>query len=305
MANIPTADHRHVTKKIRMKYENYRQLQKSKCRRSQTQIQKENDFQQSLDDLFDIAHADALNIIRINEDKIFLQAQREKGRRGYMSSIDKEYSKKQSEKRRREEAIEKQIKKEDMRKNLDVSVILSDSSTRNSSSEEDPGTSKMTTKRSRKASEHKSTKIVSQDLVMALDRAKISDRQATIVVAATASSLGHEIDNITLSRSSLRRKRMQIREDIANAIKLSFEPNLPLTVHWDGKFIPDLLNDVDVERLPIIVSGGGKSKLLAVPKLEFGTGENIAKAVIEALDDWGLRNRVRAMCLRDCLKRLL
>ena len=147
-----------------------------------------------------------------------------------------------------------------------------------------------------KASEHKSTKVVSQDLVMALDRAKISDRQATIVVAATASSLGHEIDNITLSRSSIRRKGMQIREDIANAIKLSFEPNVPLTVHWDGKFILNLLNDVDAERLPIIVSGGGKSKLLAVPKLESGTGENIAKAVIEALDDWGLRNRVRAMC---------
>ena len=131
-----------------------------------------------------------------------------------------------------------------------------------------------------KASEHKSTKVVSQDLVMALDRAKISDRQATIVVAATASSLGHEIDNITLSRSSIRRKGMQIREDIANAIKLSFEPNVPLTVHWDGKFILNLLNDVDAERLPIIVSGGGKSKLLAVPKLESGTRENIAKAVI-------------------------
>ena len=43
-----------------------------------------------MQNLFDIAHADALTIIRIQEDRDFLLAQREPGRRGYMGSVDKE-----------------------------------------------------------------------------------------------------------------------------------------------------------------------------------------------------------------------
>ena len=42
-----------------------------------------------LDDLFDISHANALNMIVLQEDKDFLLTQREKGRRGYMRSVDK------------------------------------------------------------------------------------------------------------------------------------------------------------------------------------------------------------------------
>ena len=44
---------------------------------------------ESLDDLFDIAHRDALTLIKIEEESIYLQAQREKGRRGTMGSVDR------------------------------------------------------------------------------------------------------------------------------------------------------------------------------------------------------------------------
>ena len=52
----------------------------------------------TLDELFDIAHNahdNALNIMTIREDKDFLIAQREKGRKGSMSSVDTTLQKKE------------------------------------------------------------------------------------------------------------------------------------------------------------------------------------------------------------------
>ena len=45
------------------------------------QCQKEKDFKDDLDNLFDMAHQDALDMITIEEDKEFLIARRKKGRR--------------------------------------------------------------------------------------------------------------------------------------------------------------------------------------------------------------------------------
>ena len=48
-----------------------------------------------LDDLFDIAHADALKTIKIEEDKLFLISQRKKGRPGSMSGGDRKLLKRE------------------------------------------------------------------------------------------------------------------------------------------------------------------------------------------------------------------
>lgn len=48
---------------------------------------KRNEFSETIDDLFDIAHADALNIMRIEDDNQFLIKQREKGRPGCMIGV--------------------------------------------------------------------------------------------------------------------------------------------------------------------------------------------------------------------------
>lgn len=45
-------------------------------------------FKDSLNDLFDITHRDALSLVIIEEDTLFLEAQRERGRRGTMGGID-------------------------------------------------------------------------------------------------------------------------------------------------------------------------------------------------------------------------
>ncbi|KAG0728480.1 hypothetical protein GWK47_032372 [Chionoecetes opilio] len=57
----------------------------------------------------------------------------------------------------------------------------------------------------------------------------------------------------------------------------------------------DLTTKENVERLPILVSGNGTVQLLNVPKLPSGTGSERAKAVVGALKDWDLTERISGM----------
>ena len=53
-----------------------------------------------------------------------------------------------------------------------------------------------------------------------------------------------------------------------------------------------LLDKELVDRLPVIVSRAGVSKLLRVPKIPAGIGDAQASAVVQALEEWGLTDRV-------------
>ena len=74
---------------------NFIKNKNNKTKRSQIHIDKENKFSENLDDLMDIAHQNALDMIIIEEDKLFLIAQREDGRRGYMSEVDTDLAEKE------------------------------------------------------------------------------------------------------------------------------------------------------------------------------------------------------------------
>ena len=63
-------------------------MQRNASRHTLAQKKRKTKFIDVLDDLFDIAHANALQLIKIEEDREFLIAQREKRRRGCLGSID-------------------------------------------------------------------------------------------------------------------------------------------------------------------------------------------------------------------------
>lgn len=66
-------------------------------------------------------------------------------------------------------------------------------------------------------------------------------------------------------------------------------------VHWDGKIVPDLTGRTSkVDRIAVLVSYDGTAKFLAVPKIQSGTGENIAKAIYSVLVDWNIADKVVA-----------
>lgn len=111
-ARIPTQDKAHCVKKLKKLYETLRNLEKSNKKTSEQCRKKERDFDESLDNLFDIAHAEALNIIKIEEDKQFLLLQREKGRVGCMIGVDKKLSQTEKRKEERERKLSERKRKE-------------------------------------------------------------------------------------------------------------------------------------------------------------------------------------------------
>lgn len=97
----PTMNNYNITSKIEKEFMNWCALQKGKSRRSQPQIKKEV-FKDRLIDLFHVSHSNALQIIKIDEDKKFLLAQREKGRKGCTIGIDRNLEKQELRKNQRE-----------------------------------------------------------------------------------------------------------------------------------------------------------------------------------------------------------
>lgn len=70
---------------------------------------------------------------------------------------------------------------------------------------------------------------------------------------------------------------------------------MPLTVHWDGKIIPNNVTGKKEERLPILVTGEGTSKLLTVATLPNGKAEVGTEAIAAAVEDWDLTDNLVAM----------
>lgn len=87
-ARIPTQDPSNIMKKLKKLYEDLRTLEKSKNRKSDLCRKRERDFEDKLNNLFDIAHANAMSLMKIQEDKDFLLLQRKSGRPGCMMGVD-------------------------------------------------------------------------------------------------------------------------------------------------------------------------------------------------------------------------
>ena len=139
-------------------------------------------------------------------------------------------------------------------------------------------------------------KVVTPELVATMDHVKMTDREATHVLGATAHALGQDVGQMAISRSAIRRARVKFREDRAKYIPENFASDASLVLHWDGKILPDITGREKVDRLPILVSGNGNEQLISVPKLPSGTGKAIAEAVVAAVQEWGIENKIGAMC---------
>lgn len=183
-----------------------------------TEIHKrrEHDFQMNLDNLFDIAHADALQMIKIEEDKVFLQQQREPGRQGCLAGVDQKLSGKEDRARQRKIDEEKRRLKA-------TSIPESSSSYDYSPLDQSPTSSVLSdrsldepaltlpvapqvtvVKRGRKD-------FISPKLVAALDRCQLSTRDSVYVLQATIEALDLNIDDYPVNKSSIQRIRTQTR----------------------------------------------------------------------------------------------
>lgn len=142
----------------------------------------------------------------------------------------------------------------------------------------------------------KKRKVLTSGLLSALDRTATSNEAAAHIIAETTLGLGHSLDEIVMSPSTIRRSRVKHRTKFTANLKreLHFAPYLE--AHFDGKILKDIVGKEKVDRFPVVVTGLETSHLLGVPKLRSGTGVNQADAVIEVLSEWNVQNRIKSMC---------
>ncbi|KAL4141736.1 hypothetical protein QTP88_004317 [Uroleucon formosanum] len=217
----------------------------------------------------------ALDIIKIEIDRQFLLSQREKGRIGCM-----------------------------LERTVDSEIICSTSSDSDSDAGENisnkslniGNTSEFLDLHTFQSRGKKN--FITPKLAIALDRCKISNRDAVHILTATVEAFGIHVNDLILNRTSINRIRQRLRKDRTDQLRKEFNTSEvgPVVVHWDGKLLPDLTGKELVDRLPVIVSYKKFEKLLNVPKLISGTGQNQAEAVFHALEEWGLIDHVQALC---------
>jgi len=78
----------HAVEQLEELVKKWEAVKKNKARRTVTQVANEKAFCQTVNDLFDVAHQEALQMIKIEEDRQFLLAQCEHGREGCMTGFD-------------------------------------------------------------------------------------------------------------------------------------------------------------------------------------------------------------------------
>jgi hypothetical protein len=292
-ARIPTVTEKSIGRKVVALFLMWKGLKKNCTRTTDTQRKKEETFCDELGDLFDVAHPKAMQLLTIEEDRAFLAAQREKGRRGVMAGVDKKIA---CSIKRREESKSKQSLQQNQANSALENVELASSpeteaQSLSSSSTSSPAISPVVSSTKRKRA---TLKVITPELSSTLDRTGISHRSALRIVSATAASLGHDPMELVLNYETMRTSRATHRSRIAKEIKQNFQPSEVLTVHWDGKIMPDEQGG-SVDRIAILVSGINTEKLLGVPKLLSGTGQAIATAVSAALEEWDMSENVSAL----------
>ena len=194
-ARIPMIRKDHAVTKVEKLYSVYTSLKRGKDRRSTPQTQKEDDFTNDMKNLFDIASANALIVMTKEEDKQFLVAQREPGRRGTMGSADVKLAKKEKLYLKRKQVEECRIIQKKRRSELDPFSSLELESSSTSESENDDKKSRMTadSEMANTSKPQRATKtILTQPLSMALDRTKVTDRAANFILTETARSVGSD-----------------------------------------------------------------------------------------------------------------
>ncbi|KAG7165343.1 hypothetical protein Hamer_G007156 [Homarus americanus] len=298
-AHIPTQRVDSCARKLSKLYHQYQMLKVNRNRQRESDIMKEQVFQADIEKLFDIATKDAMMTMVNLEDKKFLTMQRESVQSCSMASIDKELASLETRRQQRKEKESMAKARYEAREEFNKTgqAFHYDPSSSSSSSEEEyqpsapiPSSSGAPPlKRSRK------TDIIKSPVVIeAMDRTNLSDRNAVFVAGAVAQALGHDIADMSFSRSTIRRYRASGRKQAAETDRKSFSPDEPLLLHWDGKLLPDVQNTT-ASRIAIVVTFNGQEKLLGVPKKERETGEAQAEACLEAIKSWNVEKLVKGL----------
>ncbi|KAL4141875.1 hypothetical protein QTP88_004430 [Uroleucon formosanum] len=137
--------------------------------------------------------------------------------------------------------------------------------------------------------------IMTPRLCAALDKCKVSDRDAVHLLSAFIESVSLDPALYVINRTSIKNARQSAREENAENVRSDFlNLNVDFSIiHWDGKVLSDSTGPGKVDRLPIIVTGPNFEQLLGVPQIPSGTGLEMSSAIFDTLEKWSLLDKVQ------------
>ena len=104
------------------------------------------------------------------------------------------------------------------------------------------------------------------------------------------SSVEGDPSKLSLSYTTTQRYRVETVNTIAEKIKENWAPPSIANLHWDGKLMDTLDGASKQERLPVLISGVGGTKLLGVPAIPYKSteknGDLIAGASSQLIREW-------------------
>ena len=129
------------------------------------------------------------------------------------------------------------------------------------------------------------------------DRLGLSVRERCMMAASVVNTLGEDINNTNISKSSAWRRTKEERLKLASSVKADFQKPDKLVVHWDGKILK-IKGDKESNRVCVYITGIGPAdpkKLLGVPETVDGTGMAEFEVVKAELVKWGIKDEVSGM----------
>ena len=140
----------------------------------------------------------------------------------------------------------------------------------------------------------------SPQVVSAATRNKITPTALSAAITTVIDACGGNTSAVNLHWSTAYRYKVEACSSIARRIKEAWTPPRVDLLHWDGKLMDTLDNSKDKEeRLPVLISGIGGTKLLGVPNIPYKSsdkaGAQIANATKKLLEDWNCLNSPSGM----------
>ncbi|KAK0055523.1 hypothetical protein Bpfe_015034 [Biomphalaria pfeifferi] len=293
-ARVPSAEERNIIHKLKLLVDKHRTVCHNKTRGGTAQMARESNFEADMNGLFDIAHHDAMNRIKIEEDRVFLVDQRTE-RKYVMGKIDQQLTAVEGRRAVRiQREAELRTKEDRMLNDLaqasaPASASLNNGDTSNISDLDEESSAELSDynpeckssdnsdtqgQTQQKRAKISANEAVSPQLAAALDCTSVSNRDAAYILHAAATTYGQYASGMSLSVSSIRRTRSKRHIQAAGDVKSAFNRDGPLVIHFDGKLLPSIAGGPGKEyRVAIIVTGRTTEKLLAIPKVVQGTAE--------------------------------
>ena len=154
--------------------------------------------------------------------------------------------------------------------------------------------------------------LLNAEMTKSLDRAKTSDGRAMEIISPLLKSFKTldgkplSLDELTISRSSIRRKRIKYRDQISDEAFEEFQVNMPehCILHWDSKALSDM--DGVMHEIEAVTTSGWpqytEGKMICAVEMVDENGENTSKGEHQAecvwsnAEQWNIIPRTRGMC---------